>query len=229
MKSILLAVAIVLVLLGCNQDRPEEQVHQVDLPNDFTSIGQLLDSIHVEDQKYRSELDEIMEAHGWDSEEMEAQWEIISKIDSTNLLVVEEILDKYGWLSSDQIGNKANSALFLIIQHSDQQTQEKYLPMMRQAVEEGKANSRSLALLEDRVRLGKGELQVYGSQVAIDSATEEMYVLPLMEPERVNERRAKVGLGPIEDYVSHWGINWNVEEYKKKLPAWIEKQNQEMN
>ena len=40
--------------------------------------------------------------------------------------------------------------------------------MMRKAVKEGLARATSLALLEDRVALGKGELQIYGSQIGTD-------------------------------------------------------------
>ena len=95
--------------------------------------------------------------------------------------------------------------------------------MMREAVKAGKASSRSMALLEDRVGLGKGELQVYGSQIGTDQETGKMYVLPLLDPDKVNERRAEVGLGPIEEYISNWDLEWDVEEYKKNLPKWVEK------
>jgi hypothetical protein len=64
-------------------------------------------------------------------------------------------LDKYGWLGADVVGGQGNSTLFLVIQHSDQATQEKYLPMMREAVKNGKAQGSSLALLEDRAALGQ--------------------------------------------------------------------------
>jgi hypothetical protein len=32
----------------------------------------------------------------------------------------------------------------------------------------------------------------------------------------VDKRRAEVGLGTIQDYISRWNITWDVEEYKKK-------------
>jgi hypothetical protein len=41
--------------------------------------------------------------------------------------------------------------LFLVIQHSDSTTQEKYLPLLKQAVKDNRAFGHDLALLEDRV------------------------------------------------------------------------------
>jgi hypothetical protein len=41
------------------------------------------------------------------------------------------ILQKYGWLGHEEIGDQANTTLFMVIQHSDQVAQEKYLPMLR--------------------------------------------------------------------------------------------------
>ncbi|MDX1628239.1 MAG: DUF6624 domain-containing protein [Fulvivirga sp.] len=220
MKSQIVFIIAVVFLSGCNQKTTQRDLEP---SSDLKAIGSLLDSIYIEDQKYRDEIEEISERYGWESEEMQKHWAKITKTDSNNLVVVKQILDTHGWLSSEQIGSTANSTLFLVIQHSNQETQEKYLPMMRQAVKDNKANSQSLALLEDRIALGKGELQVYGSQIGKDSDTGEMFVLPLIEPELVNERRASVGLGPIEEYISHWNIEWDIEEYKKKLPERIEK------
>lgn len=184
----------------------------------------ILDTIYQEDQKYRQQIDEIEEKYGWESEEMKAHWKIINEKDSINLIRVKKILDERGWLGADVIGSQGNTTLFLVIQHADLETQEKYLPMMRDAVEKGNASSGSLALLEDRVALRKGDKQIYGSQIGRDQDTGEYYVLPLMDPDQVDERRAEVGLGTIQSYISNWDMTWDVEKYKKKLPEYVEKQ-----
>lgn len=183
----------------------------------------ILDSIYVEDQSYRKQIDGIEKKYGWESKEMKDHWKIINEKDSINLITVKSILDKYGWLGADVVGGKGNSTLFLVIQHSDQATQEKYLPMMREAVKNGKAQGSSLALLEDRVALGQGKRQIYGSQIGRDPKTQIYYVSPLEDPENVDRRRAEVGLGPLSEYVSRWQIKWNVEQYKKDLPKLEEK------
>ena len=178
MKNLLI-LALLILIGGCKQKPVKENIQKGQLPTDLAAIGRLLDSIYIEDQKYREELEEIKDEFGWESDEMNKQWAKITKADTGNLDIIEQILAQHGWLSSEQVGSTANSTLFLVIQHSNQEVQEKYLPMMRKAVKEGNANSRSLALLEDRIGLGKGELQVYGSQIGTDQETGKMYVLPL--------------------------------------------------
>ena len=91
--------------------------------------------------------------------------------------------------------------------------------MMRDAVKNGKVNGSSLALLEDRVALRQGKKQIYGSQIARDPETQTHYVLPLDDPDNVDKRRAEVGLEPLANYVIRWQIKWDIEQYKKDLPA----------
>jgi hypothetical protein len=208
-------------VLSIVKDNKEKAEANLDKP-----LVAILDTIYQEDQSYRKQIKEIEEKYGWESNEMEAHWKIINEKDSINLLKVTKILDERGWLGADVIGNQGNSTLFLVIQHSDSTTQEKYLPMMRDAVINGNAKGSSLALLEDRVALKKGEKQIYGSQIGRDQETGEYYVLPLIDPDNVNLRRAEVGLGAIQDYISNWNITWDVEEYKKKLPEFEAKQKQ---
>lgn len=177
-----------------------------------------LGDIYNEDQKYRKQIEDIEKKYGGSSKEMNEHWQIINKKDSLNLIEVKAILDKYGWVGPDVVGGQGSVTIFLVIQHADQATQEKYLPMMRDAVKNGKAQSSSLALLEDRVALRQGKRQIYGSQIGRDPETQIYYVSPLEDPENVDKRRADVGLSPLADYVKNWQIKWDAEQYKKDLP-----------
>jgi hypothetical protein len=171
-----------------------------------------------DDQKGRQQIGDVEKKYGSKSPEMTALWKSIQEKDSINLIQVKAILDKYGWVGSDKVGGQANQTLFLVIQHSDLATQQKYLPMMREAVKNKKAAGSALALLEDRVALGEGRKQLYGSQINRDYDTGKSYVLPLEDPDNVDKRRASMGLGPLSDYVARWNITWDVEAYKKQLP-----------
>ncbi len=175
-----------------------------------------LEKIYTEDQKYRKEINGIKEKYGWKSDEMKAHWKIINEKDSLNLIEIKKILETKGWLGKSVIGRQGNSTLFLVIQHSDTETQLKYLPMMREAVKKKNASPSSLALLEDRVALGQGKRQIYGSQIHTDNTTKEMYVAPLIDPENVDKRRAEVGLGKLADYVGHWNLVWDVKKHKER-------------
>jgi len=159
-----------------------------------------LDSIHTEDQKYRMQIDEIDKKYGWESKEMKALWKIINEKDSINLIKVKFILDKYGWMGPDVVGQTGSSTLFLVIQHSDLKTQEKYLPMMKEAVQNKKASPSQLALLVDRIEMGNGRPQIYGSQLNTDKNGKTTLYKIIDEP-NVNKRRSEVGLQPLENYV----------------------------
>lgn len=181
----------------------------------------ILDTVYTEDQKYRMQVEGMEKQFGRDSKEMKELWSTMARVDSINLGKVVKILDEYGWLGPDVIGVNGNRTLFLVIQHAGHATQLKYLPMMRDAVNNNKANASSLALLEDRVALRNGEKQIYGSQVGRFESG-EYYVQPLIDPDNVDKRRAEVGLSPLSDYVSHWNLKWDAAAYKKQLPE-IEK------
>ncbi|MEI7582653.1 DUF6624 domain-containing protein [Runella sp.] len=170
---------------------------------------QELDSIFDSDQKYRKMIQGVEKQFGFDSKQMDSLWRIIHAKDSINLIKVTGILDKYGWLGPDIIGWRGGTTLFLVIQHSDLKIQEKYLPVMREAVKAGKMNSGSLALLEDRVALRQGKKQIYGSQIE-KNAKGDWVVSPIEEEINVNERRKSVGLEPLEDYVKKWNIDYKL-------------------
>jgi hypothetical protein len=142
-------------------------------------LADQLDSINLEDQKYRQMVGSIEKQYGYNSKEMQDLWKTINKKDSINLIKVTSILDKFGWLGPDIVGSQGNVTLFLVIQHSNQKIQEKYLPMMREAVKNGNAQASTLALLEDRVALGQGKKQIYGSQIHRDEQTGKYFVAPI--------------------------------------------------
>ena len=170
-----------------------------------------LRNIYTLDQDLRNKTKQLEQEFGVNSQEVKDHWISIGRQDSLNLLKVKSILDKKGWLEPTEVSEEGNSAIFLVIQHADKETQEKYLPMMRSAVKEGKARGQDLALLEDRLALAQGEKQIYGSQIRRNADTGIYYVAPLRNPQQVNERRNSVGLGPIENYVMIWDINWATE------------------
>lgn len=183
------------------------------------ALAKKLDSIYDEDQRYRRQMDEVAKKYGWESKEMAELWRVAGKADAANLEQVTTILEKYGWLGPETIGEKGNSALFLVIQHADSKTQSRYLPVMQAAYKKGHAKGSQLALLIDRVALSNGQKQVYGSQVMQDPKTNKYKLSALEDPDHVDERRAKMGLGPIADYLKQWDIVWDVEAFKKnQLP-----------
>jgi len=180
-------------------------------------LSERLDSVYYDDSNDRILEEEEVKKYGFNSKEVKARWKIINHKDSINLLKVTILLDSHGWLGANLVGAQGNQALFLVIQHSPLKTQEKYLPMMKEAVKNGSAQGENLALLEDRVAIRQGKKQIYGSQVMID--TDGSYFLaPLEDPDNVDKRRGTVGLQPLANYLFNWSLKWDVEQYKNDLP-----------
>ena len=165
-----------------------------------------LDTIFQNDQRYRLQSDSVTKRFGHSSKEIIQLISIINLNDSLNLIKVKDIIDKYGWLGEDVIGATGNRALFLVIQHADIVTQEKYLPILREAVKNSRATGSQLALLEDRINIRRGRKQIYGSQITQDPVTRKYFLSPLEDPQNVDLRRKEVGLGPLKDYVKQWDI-----------------------
>jgi hypothetical protein len=119
---------------------------------------------------------------------------------------IEKIIAEYGWPDKNEVGPQGSTTVFLVIQHADSVTQVKYLPVLRKAVEEGKADNHQLATLEDRIAIMQHGYQVYGTQLGIDQETGKYFVLPIQDPEEVDKRRLKLGLGPLSEYLRRFGI-----------------------
>lgn len=177
----------------------------------------ILDSVYMEDQLCQQKYFAIATRYGQESEELKSFRNVMKEKYARNLIIVKKILDDRGWLGETVIGHWGNIALFLVIQHSNLEVQDKYLPMMREAVKKGNASSANLALLEDRVALAHGRKQIYGTQVEYDNEKGESIVSPLEDPDNVDRRRAEVGLGKLQDYLSGMGMKWDPVDYKKKL------------
>ena len=199
-------------------DKLQKKVNKIENNYDKPLQKELLE-IFVDDQNIRNKAVRASKKLGDHNPTVDSLVKIMKYKDSLNLIKVTRILDKKGWIGKDKVGEQANQALFLVIQHADLKTQEKYLPMMHKAVKEGDLPASFLPVLEDRVALRQGKKQIYGSQLYRNQKTNAYYVAPLEDPDNVDKRRTKVGLDLLADYVKKYDIIWNVEEYKRQLPA----------
>lgn len=176
-----------------------------------------LDSIRIADQKYRMIADSIGQKNGFESKEYQENLRLMLDADSSNSKRIRKIISLYGWPGKTLVGNDANVTVFLVVQHSDLSMQQFYLPMLKESVFAGESRGRDLAYLEDRVAIKLGRKQVYGTQLTIDKTTGRYYVNSLEDPDGVDERRKKIGLNPIADYLkAGWNIDWNLENFKKE-------------
>lgn len=188
------------------------QLNIDDYEKDFDKpLQKKIEKIRVKDQILRQLYKEAEEKFGRDSEYMNTFWEMMREQDSINEHQVLEIIDTRGWVGKSLVGSKANSTLWLVIQHAPIETQEKYLPLLKESVKKGESSGRNLALLEDRILMRNNKPQIYGSQVKRDESGKG-YFHEIKDAEYVNQRRKGIGLGPIEAYAKRMGVNWTITQ-----------------
>lgn len=175
----------------------------------------LLDSVYRDHHSYRLTEVRMKNEYGPQSNEMKEIRKTIRQKDSINLGIVISIIEKYGWLGKNVVGSIGNYTLALIIEHADLQTQEKYLPLVREAFKNKNVEAYDLALLEDKVALRQGKQQQYGSVVV--TLGNKIYVAPIEDAENLDKRRIQLGLRSMNEYLKNWGIKWDINKYKKDL------------
>jgi hypothetical protein len=175
-----------------------------------------LETIYVRDQTLRQLYSEAIDKFGRESVEMDYYWEVVNAEDRKNEAEVEAIIQAHGWVGRSLVGGKANAALWLVIQHAPLELQEKYLPLLKASVLQGESQANHLALMEDRVQMGKGLPQTYGSQFTWDEELGKEVLYKVKDPEYVNQRRREVALPPIESYLAKKGMEWTVPQKEKE-------------
>ena len=162
------------------------------------------------DTIYRVKLDKVGREFGFTSVQAKPLWESISLLDSLNLLEIEVIIKNYGYPGKSLVGGDLSTTAWLIIQHSPLNIQEKYLPMIKNASDKDELPKSCLALLIDRIRVRKGQKQLYGTQVHNGSNGKPESFEPIEDEVNVNQRRQQMELPKLEDYAKHWGFTYTV-------------------
>ena len=87
--------------------------------------------------------------------------------------------------------------------------------MLKEAASKGEARPSDVAMLEDRVLVGEGKEQIYGTQLHFGPETEGRWELyPILDEEKVDERRAAVGLPPLAEYLKVFGVEYRPPKKK---------------
>jgi hypothetical protein len=123
-------------------------------------------------------------------------------IDAENTERVRAIVGRYGWPGPELVGRDGAEAAFLIVQHADHAFQKEMLPLVEKAYRGGGLSGQSYALLLDRVLVGEGKPQVYGTQAKRfeEWKGREPVLEPIEDEANVDKRRAEVGLPPLSEY-----------------------------
>ncbi len=120
-------------------------------------------------------------------------------IHEENARLLEKFLDVYGWPYPSQYGHEVHYAAWLIAIHaiSKPELLKRVVAILEKALHAGEPVANEYAKLSDRVGLYEGRGQTYGTQFF--PSPDGWYARELLDPERVDERRATLGLSTFEE------------------------------
>lgn len=195
LANALVAVAVALTLAGCAAtpgpapSTPSAAVSAAPTPS-HTLAGAV-------DEILRAELVAML------AEDQRARTEGTFDGDDARTERLREIIAEHGWPGISLVGEDGEDAAWAIAQHSDLEPafQAEALVLLRAAVAADDASPGNLAYLEDRVAVGAGSPQLYGTQVACGESGPEPST-PIRDEATVDERRTAAGLAPLSDYLA---------------------------
>ncbi|MFZ1807033.1 MAG: DUF6624 domain-containing protein [Cyclobacteriaceae bacterium] len=153
-----------------------------------------LETINVVSLRLRQHVMPTIKTFGYASPQMDSLNSSIRNFDSLALIKVENIISTYGWLGKSKIGELANTTLFIVIQHAqDNSIREKFYPLLEESVSKGESRGTDLATMKDRILIQNGQPQIYGTQ------TDQLgRLLPVEDRKELNKKRRQMGLKKIK-------------------------------
>jgi hypothetical protein len=112
---------------------------------------------------------------------------------------LQELLGEVGWIDQERFGGKTSVQAALMAKHTeDLRLLMTVLPKAESDFRQA-GKGQTYAILFDALQLDLGRKQRYGTQVQEDEAGQP-FVLPLEDPDRVDEHLRKLGLPSLDTY-----------------------------
>jgi hypothetical protein len=126
--------------------------------------------------------------------------EAFGELDRFNVTRMKVIVAELGWPTIPMVGKDGAFDAWLLVQQADTEPefQAQCLELMR-ACEAEEVPVRLMGFLDDRVRVADGRPQLYGTQF-LEGEDGKPEPCPIEDPDKLDERRAAIGLGPFEEY-----------------------------
>ncbi|NBC05905.1 MAG: hypothetical protein GVY26_01780 [Bacteroidetes bacterium] len=159
--------------------------------------------------------------------------EAMQRLHNQNATHLAHIIDGIGYPTVERVGEAANAAAWLVIQHAIGQPpfMRKCLQLLEEAVAEQQADHKHLAYLSDRIAVLAGQPQRYGTQFDWD---EQGKLSPNTCDDRaaVDRRRATLGLNSLAEQTrlmrkraaaEQQQAPANFQARKREMDAWRKK------
>lgn len=125
-------------------------------------------------------------------------------VDRANTARLKVLVERCGFPDQDRHGEQAQGDAWLLVQHADHDVafQKHVLSLLeKMAVQRGEPVRRSFAYLADRVAVAEQRPQLYGTQLMAPAERPcDFDFNPMDDRAKVEERRAALGLPPLDIY-----------------------------
>lgn len=158
------------------------------------------------DQAYFAEVGIAGRKIGMKSSVVEALWTFKFMVQQRNQQELVGWLDRKGWPRVGAVGPEAAMAAFLVVMHSRDGAQKKYLADIKRVCEAGELPWERYAAIYDRSLFNDNLPQKYGTHTRYNEQTKKEELYPLADESRVDQWRKELGLPPLEDYLKQFNI-----------------------
>ena len=126
--------------------------------------------------------------------------EIVGPVFRKHQSIIEDIMNTIGWPTISKFGTKTSKDFWLLVQHARIDLKKKGLELMEKCLDD--IDMKNYAYLKDRVLLIDKKKQIYGTQATFNIETKKYEPLPTENMDKIDELRASVGLGPLDEYLN---------------------------
>lgn len=138
------------------------------------------------------------------------------KLTKGNFEKMEQLIAKNGWPTYTMVGKLAADGPLLVINHHEkEEIRMKYLPKIKGACLKKEGSCMEYAKINDRILVNTDQLQTYGMQFKYNE-NRQLIPFPIKDPEYVDQRRSKIGLEPLKQYLKRKiNYDWTIPQKKK--------------
>ncbi|WP_138434402.1 hypothetical protein [Winogradskyella algicola] len=150
---------------SCNRDQEDDtelNIEEYITDNKLNKeLVKLINIININDQKFRSSDEQTYETKQ-------------PELDRHNQKLIDSLFHKYDqYIGKSLVGEKFEFVMWSVIQHSNLEMMERYLPIIQKAVQDKELNKTPFKMLIDRIYTQKYDYQIFGSQIGVKNADEK--------------------------------------------------------
>jgi len=173
-----------------------------------SSLRHELLMLATQDQQSRIGVGDVYARFGQASPQVDSVNRAMAAADAPRLDRLKAIVATRGWPDRKLVADDGAHAAWLLVQHAPFDYQREVVPLLLAALQRNDVRAGDVALLRDRVLVGEGNAQIYGTQAQSSDKPGPPVLDAIADEACVDARRKSVGLEPLAVYLKSLGIEY---------------------